>query len=448
MYSIRHIIPEASSLPGTPTSSRPLDDNLSNFRSPILTPSITDFDGESHELLEYPFSPHNPDIPTTRPLQYPRKHHTGIRYISALSRSHAVNYGRIHENRHSLSYPSPTRTPTNASYNHFDRSPRHRDSPGIERPVQEHSPTRGNTEHLHISDSSTRSFAVPPPRLTVPSGGIHSRRTSSSQTVVGSVDPFNHHAIQLQNENTVDNTNGNTLLIASNHNYLRPTPILGRPPGPRVRAGFNRQERYSNGVSISKSHSTKLSTIKENRPDFPTRTYIVAFFLDTLPRQIYLYFLLCLPSMYFSRVSHIFEAAELSLPKIKQGVIDHATQSEQHRRVTASHDWRFGPPVPSTAYLNLQKTWELFVESLMREWRTLNVVSVLLLSYVFHFIIVRISHSVPCLWQCDPFVVADRIRNQRPSHGLPRTYIHDMCSHEPHIRLHLYYKIWVHAKGF
>ena len=197
MYSIRHIIPEASSLPGTPTSLPPLDDNLSNLHSPIFTPPRTDFGGESHELLEYPFSPHNPNIPTTRPLQYPRKHHTGIRYISALSRSHAVSYGRIHENRHSLSYPSPIRTPTKASYSHFDRSPPHRvgDNLGIERPVQEHSPTQGNIEHLHISDA-TRSFAVPPPRLTVPAVGTHSRQTSGLQTVVGAVNPFSHHMIQ------------------------------------------------------------------------------------------------------------------------------------------------------------------------------------------------------------------------------------------------------------
>ncbi|KJA16013.1 hypothetical protein HYPSUDRAFT_172005, partial [Hypholoma sublateritium FD-334 SS-4] len=99
--------------------------------------------------------------------------------------------------------------------------------------------------------------------------------------------------------------------------------------------------------------------------------------------------------MYFSRVAHIFEAAELSLPKIKQGVIEHATQSEQHRHITASHNWRFGPPVPNTAYLNLQKTWELFVESLMREWRTLNIVSVLLLSAILSLLQIESAINDP-----------------------------------------------------
>lgn len=392
MYSIRHIIPEASSLPGTPTSSAPLDNNSIGVHSPLVTPEI-------HELVDYPFSPHDPHISTTMPLRYPHKHHAVNHYISELSRSRTVDYrssypeagsARLsHEGRHSWPYPSPTRGPTSANYNHLDRAPWHRDNFDVEKPSQGNLPTQGNTEHLRISDP--RSFAFPLPRLPVPMVGTHSRGTSGSQTIVSGVQrpppaaPFDHHTAQLQNENTIDS--GTTLLISSNHNYLRPTPILGRPPGPRLRPGFTPQGQNSNGSPLSKSVGPKSTNTKETQNVFSTRTYIIAFVLDTLPRQIYLYFLLCLPSMYFSRVAHIFEAAELSLPKIKQGVIEHATQSEQHRHITTSHNWRFGPPAPNAAYLNLQKTWELFIESLMREWRTLNIVSVLLLSYVLHFII-------------------------------------------------------------
>jgi hypothetical protein len=42
------------------------------------------------------------------------------------------------------------------------------------------------------------------------------------------------------------------------------------------------------------------------------------FIVDTLPRQVYLNFLLYLPAMYFSRVARIFEDAEVSKQEIER----------------------------------------------------------------------------------------------------------------------------------
>ncbi|KAF9477260.1 hypothetical protein BDN70DRAFT_762261, partial [Pholiota conissans] len=119
-----------------------------------------------------------------------------------------------------------------------------------------------------------------------------------------------------------------------------------------------------------------------------------AFLIDTLPRQIYLYFLLCLPYMYFSRVAHLFEEAEISLPKIKQAVVEASRKAHEQNGII-THNWKFGPPAPNAAYLNLQRTWEFFIDSLMREWRTLNIVSVLLLSAILSILQIEMAVNDP-----------------------------------------------------
>jgi hypothetical protein len=77
--------------------------------------------------------------------------------------------------------------------------------------------------------------------------------------------------------------------------------------------------------------------------------------LSTLPRQAYLHLHLRLPSLYFTRLARIFADADLSRPDVQR----------------LDSDAVHGP---------FRRSWELFVESLLREWKTLNVVSALLLS--------------------------------------------------------------------
>lgn len=135
--------------------------------------------------------------------------------------------------------------------------------------------------------------------------------------------------------------------------------------------------------------------------------------------------LLRLPAMYFTRVARVFEDAEVSKPDI-QRMIDaqggggiyilssssdtvHATAgsvgsdyglhepgvarsyggmtSPPHIAIMEAlpvpDDW--SPPVVSPALIRFKHSWEAFIDSLMREWKTLNFVSALLLSYVFIF---------------------------------------------------------------
>ncbi|KAH6916445.1 hypothetical protein BKA70DRAFT_1068372, partial [Coprinopsis sp. MPI-PUGE-AT-0042] len=98
-----------------------------------------------------------------------------------------------------------------------------------------------------------------------------------------------------------------------------------------------------------------------------------------IPRDAYNYFLLRLPSLYFSRVARIFEEADLSLGEIKEMALESASKSK------AMHvDAFFMEPHSATlpAYESLKRTWEGFIDSVMREWKTFNIISVLLLSAI------------------------------------------------------------------
>lgn len=175
-------------------------------------------------------------------------------------------------------------------------------------------------------------------------------------------------------------------------------------------------------------HIVTLSTISKAADS-------VRFFVtDTLPRHFYLNFLLCLPALYFSRVARIFEDAEVSKPDIQRMVetgggggtgffslpssaegahMGLGTRAENSRGPSMSpgaasgvrlssqvgvapasapihhhyhqqqplpcpEDW--APPLVSPALMRFKASWEAFIDSLLREWKTLNLISALLLS--------------------------------------------------------------------
>ncbi|KAJ8455733.1 hypothetical protein ONZ45_g18871 [Pleurotus djamor] len=150
------------------------------------------------------------------------------------------------------------------------------------------------------------------------------------------------------------------------------------------------------------------------------------FLSETLPRVLYLYLLLRLPAIYFSRVARIFRDAEVSQPDIYRmceggllgsGFVPHmdlgesTTAATEAARRVAEHaprgalasglgfsahvsaaaaavpiplpypdDW--SPPLVSPALVRFKNSWEAFIDSLLREWKTLNLVSALLLSAI------------------------------------------------------------------
>lgn len=122
---------------------------------------------------------------------------------------------------------------------------------------------------------------------------------------------------------------------------------------------------------------------------------------DQLLRQLYRHFLLRLPSAYFTRVSKVFEEAELSKVEVQKMI--EASKRARNRRLrrgvrqaqSESHAHRESPgetidfwpnerewttSVVSPSLQRFKQSWDEFMESLQKEWKTLNVVSALLLS--------------------------------------------------------------------
>ena len=117
-------------------------------------------------------------------------------------------------------------------------------------------------------------------------------------------------------------------------------------------------------------HAFKLSPEEMER----SRAFLQSFLtqLREVIVQIYRHCLLRVPSMYFTRVSRIFEEAEVSRPDIERMVQGCAMGLD------FPHEW--APPQVSPALVRFKISWEDFIDSLIREWKTLNVVSALLLS--------------------------------------------------------------------
>jgi len=121
-----------------------------------------------------------------------------------------------------------------------------------------------------------------------------------------------------------------------------------------------------------------------------TRRKVVSILRPTLrvifekcPQQIYLAALLHLPYLYFTRVSRILEDAELTVPKVRRlytpvqhAVVEKAAVDEQEGIKEIEE---------SLSVAHFKATWESFVDSTVREWKALNVISALLLSCVEPF---------------------------------------------------------------
>ncbi|KAG6887730.1 hypothetical protein C0995_013285 [Termitomyces sp. Mi166 len=104
----------------------------------------------------------------------------------------------------------------------------------------------------------------------------------------------------------------------------------------------------------------------------PTSKYILSFLLYTLPREIYLYFLLTLPSLYVSRVDEIFREVEQSKPVIEDKLANDVKSTMYCPR--SVRPWA----ADSDDIARLVESWGHFIHSLVTEWETLNIVSVLL----------------------------------------------------------------------
>lgn len=131
---------------------------------------------------------------------------------------------------------------------------------------------------------------------------------------------------------------------------------------------------HSEGTVVSQDNDDLNGTSKKP-------VSICASFLENPLRQIYLYLLLGLPALYFSRMTKIFKDADMTMSEIKQMALEMPTLIEgKNQNARFLMPSGFEPSTPPARYENLKYNWESLIDSLMREWKSFNIISVLLLS--------------------------------------------------------------------
>ncbi|KAJ6580888.1 hypothetical protein B0H19DRAFT_1251168 [Mycena capillaripes] len=172
---------------------------------------------------------------------------------------------------------------------------------------------------------------------------------------------------------------------------------------PQATLYYGDKPNYTNDNTVPYSSSTtnlplpSTSSSSNRKLSFSLqRVVTVVFFLlfDSFPRQLYLHLLLRIPSLYFSRVTRIFEDARLSLPDIKRMARAKADQWHPESFVWQPFHTPDQMPLPRSL-LQFRSSWESFIDSLMREWKTLNIISVLLMSAILTMLqIEAASHPI------------------------------------------------------
>ncbi|KAF7329936.1 hypothetical protein MKEN_00257500 [Mycena kentingensis (nom. inval.)] len=115
------------------------------------------------------------------------------------------------------------------------------------------------------------------------------------------------------------------------------------------------------------------TTTKNKHNSGPAAAWLRLFVICV--QQAYFLVLLRTPSLYFTRISRLFEDANVGLPDILRLVAEQPTEQDAFQIYST-------PANLPTRILQFRTTWNNFIDSLMREWKTQNVVSALLLSAI------------------------------------------------------------------
>ena len=120
------------------------------------------------------------------------------------------------------------------------------------------------------------------------------------------------------------------------------------------------------------------------KPDHPLPVY-----WRLIVRQIYRHLLLRLPSFYFNRVVGVFQEARISKPDLELLIPRPTSTPLGLRGAEASRATlvNAGPPGRQwpRSLERFKEEWEYFVIGLIDEWKTLNILSALLLASVWNF---------------------------------------------------------------
>lgn len=124
--------------------------------------------------------------------------------------------------------------------------------------------------------------------------------------------------------------------------------------------------------------------VGDTQPKMDLWEEIHIFVVDVLLRQLYLHLLFRLPSSYFSRVYRVFKDATLSLVEIKDMGLRVVAEDVKVLQVHIANLERGPSPLEilPPAYVKLKERWEALTDGLLEEWKTLNIISGLLVTQV------------------------------------------------------------------
>ncbi|TRM59371.1 hypothetical protein BD626DRAFT_508117 [Schizophyllum amplum] len=176
------------------------------------------------------------------------------------------------------------------------------------------------------------------------------------------------------------------------HVYSHPLPPPPPPP-PQWYAPSQNQQPYS-GPAPSPYCDAQQYQVTSSKFGDNVLGVIYTFLTYRLPLFCYQLFLFRMPVFYYGRVSRVLEDAEMSLADVRQLARatasewkkkDHKEQEKALDELNRMTNWTYTPQYASQvtpAMRRFRESWETFIDSLLREWKTQNVISALLLSCV------------------------------------------------------------------
>jgi hypothetical protein len=185
-------------------------------------------------------------------------------------------------------------------------------------------------------------------------------RRHSTQTPLPTPFPISESQINSPYDSDHSSTSSRRTYYSFEDGRGRKSPLQATQPNTMPTLRFGTQP----------TNTTIGSVAPSERP--PQNTSLLDLFAKVFPTRAYLYVLLGLPGLYFSRVATIFQDANLSTEKMKLMILN----SEGAKL----HPDLFMVRERDPAYRRLTKSWKHFIDTVIREWKTLNLISVLLLS--------------------------------------------------------------------
>lgn len=125
------------------------------------------------------------------------------------------------------------------------------------------------------------------------------------------------------------------------------------------------------------AHEYTVPPIQVHQPQM----IITEFVFDSIPHQVYsTVAFLQIPTFYQMRVFRAFEDVEISIPEIRGAMLDITQQKLEGDNPVKTRPRRPSSKSDAKKFKKLLEAWKEFVETVVKEWETFNIISALLLS--------------------------------------------------------------------